>query len=79
MFPEITLLTAIVWLVALQFMLYATGWLLNSVMLREERVAVLCWGGFMACIGTGFLLTALRGEPRTGWPSTAAASPSSPA
>ena len=65
MFPEITLLTAIVWLVALQFMLYATGWLLNSVMLREERRAVLCWGGFMACIGAGFLLTAQRGEPRS--------------
>ena len=65
MSSEITLLTAIVWLVALQFMLYATGWLLNSAMLREERVAVLCWGGFMACIGAGFLLTALRGEPRT--------------
>lgn len=65
MFSEITLLTAIVWLVAVQFMLYATGWLLNSVMLREERTAVLCWGGFMACIGLGFLLTAQRGEPRT--------------
>ena len=65
MFPEITLLTAIVWLVAVQFVLYATGWLLNSVMLREERAAVLCWGGFMACTGLGFLLTAQRGEPRT--------------
>lgn len=65
MLSEITLLTAIVWLVAVQFMLYATGWLLNSVMLREERAAVLCWGGFMACIGLGFLLTAQRGEPRT--------------
>ncbi|MGE4050182.1 MAG: GGDEF domain-containing protein [Piscinibacter sp.] len=62
---ETSLLTAIVWLVAVQFMLYATGWLLNSAMLREERVAVLCWGGFMACIGAGFLLTAQRGEPRT--------------
>lgn len=62
---EINLLTAIVWLVAVQFMLYATGWLLNSAMLREERVAVLCWGGFMAGIGAGFLLTAQRGEPRT--------------
>lgn len=65
MLTDIHLVTAIVWLVALQFLLYATGWLLNSVMLREERMAVLCWGGFMACTGLGFLLTAQRGDPRT--------------
>ena len=65
MLSDTPLLTAIVWLVAVQFMLYAAGWLLSSVMLREERRAVLCWGGFMACIGAGFLLTAQRGEPRS--------------
>jgi len=57
--------SAIVWLVALQFLLYATGWLLTSLLLRPERKAALCWAGFMACVGAGFLLTAQRGEPRS--------------
>ena len=52
-------------LVAMQFMLYAIGWLLSGLLLRDERRAVLCWAGFMACIGLGFLLTSQRGEPRT--------------
>ena len=59
------LLTSMAWLVALQFLLYATGWTLSSLLLREERAAVLCWAGFLACIGVGFVLTAERGEPRT--------------
>lgn len=59
------LLTPMVWLVAGQFGLYAIGWLLSSVLLREERAATLCWAGFMACIGLGFLLITGRGEPRT--------------
>ncbi|QTN22985.1 GGDEF domain-containing protein [Rhizobacter sp. AJA081-3] len=58
-------ITTLVSLVAMQFMLYATGWLLSSLLLRDERTAVLCWAGFMACIGLGFVLTSQRGEPRT--------------
>ena len=58
-------ITTMVSLVAMQFMLYAIGWLLSSLLLRDERRAVLCWAGFMACIGLGFLLTSQRGEPRT--------------
>ena len=58
-------ITTMVSLVAMQFMLYAIGWLLSGLLLRDERRAVLCWAGFMACIGLGFLLTSQRGEPRT--------------
>jgi diguanylate cyclase (GGDEF)-like protein len=65
MTTDTPLLTSMAWLVALQFLLYATGWVLSSLLLREERAAVLCWAGFLACIGLGFLLTAQRGEPRT--------------
>jgi len=65
MSTETPLLTHMVWLVALQFLLYATGWLLSSLLLREERAAVLCWAGFMAGIGTGFLVISQRGEPRS--------------
>jgi diguanylate cyclase (GGDEF)-like protein len=65
MSTDTPLINSMAWLVALQFLLYATGWLLSSLLLREERTAVLCWAGFLACIGLGFLLTAQRGEPRT--------------
>ena len=58
-------ITTMVSLVAMQFMLYAIGWLLSGLLLRDERRAVLCWAGFMACIGLGFFLTSQRGEPRT--------------
>lgn len=58
-------LTSLVWLAAMQFLLYAAGWMLCSFILRDEQRAILCWAGFMACIGLGFVLTTQRGEPRT--------------
>lgn len=58
-------LSAMVWLVAGQFLLYALGWGLFSLLLKGERRAVAHWGVFMLLTGVGFLLAAQRGEPRT--------------
>lgn len=57
-----------VWLVAAQFLLYAAGWGLFSLALRESRAALLHWGGFMLMVGLGFVLASQRGEPRTWGP-----------
>jgi len=60
-------LSSVLWLVASQFFLYAAGWGLCSRVLREQRTAAAQWAGFMALLGLGLSLTALRGEPRTWW------------
>jgi diguanylate cyclase (GGDEF)-like protein len=62
---DTTNLSPIIWLVAFQFTLYAVGWGLFSLLLRDERAAVAHWGGFMLLLGAGFLLAAQRGEPHT--------------
>jgi diguanylate cyclase (GGDEF)-like protein len=60
-------LLPMMWLVAMQFLIYAIGWLLSSVLLKDQRVAVAHWGAFMAVMGLGFVLTTMRGEPRLWW------------
>jgi diguanylate cyclase (GGDEF)-like protein len=62
---DTTNLSPIIWLVAFQFIVYAVGWGLFSLLLRDERAAVANWGGFMLLLGAAFLLAAQRGEPRT--------------
>lgn len=61
---DLQTLAPAVGLVALQFLLYAAGWALGARLLREHRVVMLHWAGFMACAGLGFLLMSQRGEPR---------------
>ncbi len=58
--------SAIAWLVAAQFLLYALGWAVFALVLRESRAAFRQWGGFMLLMGLGILLASQRGEPR-GW------------
>lgn len=53
-----------VWLVALQFLLYAGAWALAGLWLPHARRPAAYWSGFMLLVGTGFWLTTLRGEPR---------------
>ncbi|EHR70277.1 diguanylate cyclase (GGDEF) domain-containing protein [Burkholderiales bacterium JOSHI_001] len=60
-----TTLNAMVWLVATQFLLYAVGWVLCGFLLREHRATIFHWAGFMALIGTGFVLSAQRDDART--------------
>jgi diguanylate cyclase (GGDEF)-like protein len=60
-------LSSVAWLVATQYGLYAAGWGLCSRVLREHRAAVAQWAVFMAFLGMGMALTALRDEPRTWW------------
>ena len=58
-------LQPLAWLVSVQMLLYAIGWLLCTTLLREERRAVAHWGGFMFLMSAAFLLIGMRGEPRT--------------
>ncbi len=62
-----TELSSLVWLVATQFVVYAVGWGLCSLVLSEQRAAVAHWAVFMLLLGAGFLLTTLRSEPRQWW------------
>lgn len=55
-------------LVAAQFLLYAAGWGLCSLLLRERQLAVAHWATYLLLTGAGFWLTCVRGEPRTWWP-----------
>lgn len=52
-------------LVALQFALYAGGWLLAAALVPRQRRPALHWAGFMLVLGLGFWLAGQRGEPRT--------------
>jgi hypothetical protein len=61
-------LTQLIWLVSCQILLYALGWGLCSVLLREQRDSVAHWAGFMLLVGLGFALISQRGEPRTWGP-----------
>jgi len=61
-------LTQLVWLVSCQILLYALGWGLCSLLLREQREPVAHWAGFMLFVGLGFALISQRGEPRTWGP-----------
>lgn len=65
MTAETAIFTPMAGLVALQFLLYAVGWVMLSGLLRSERAATLHWGGFMLLLGLGFVLASLRTEPRT--------------
>jgi diguanylate cyclase (GGDEF)-like protein len=62
-----TVLSPLAWLMATQFLLYALGWGLCSLLLREQRAPVAHWAAFMLLLGAGSLLTTLRGEPRSWW------------
>ena len=55
------------WLVASQFLLYAVGWVLCSVLLREQRGAALHWAAFMVVFSMAFVLAAQRSETPTWW------------
>lgn len=55
------------WMVATQFLMYAIGWGLCSLLVREQRSSVAHWSLFMVLLGLGFVLTTQRVEPRTGW------------
>lgn len=61
-------LTPSVQLIGMQFLLYAVGWGLCATLLRERQLAVAHWGAYLLLTGSGFVLTCLRGEPRTWWP-----------
>lgn len=60
-----TTINAMVWLVAVQFGLYATGWMLCARLMQRERAAALHWGGFMLLVGLGFWLASQRDESRS--------------
>ncbi|MBL8286354.1 MAG: GGDEF domain-containing protein [Rubrivivax sp.] len=55
---------AVLWVAGFQMGLYALMWLLSLALLRESRAAVAHWMAFMALLAVGFLLAALRDEPR---------------
>lgn len=56
-----------VWLVAVQFGLYAAGWLLCARLMARERAAALHWAAFMLLLGLGFWLASQRDELRSFW------------
>lgn len=56
-----------VWLVAVQFGLYAAGWLLCARLMARERAAALHWAAFMLLLGLGFWLASQRDEFRSFW------------
>jgi diguanylate cyclase (GGDEF)-like protein len=66
--PTATDISPMVWLVAAQFLLYAVGWGLFSLLLPERRAPVVHWGLFMLFTGLGMLLASHRQEPRTWLP-----------
>lgn len=66
-------LSAGIGLVGWQFVLYAAGWLVGVVLLRDERRSALAWLAFNLCMGTGLLLAATRGEAREFLPYTGSA------
>ena len=65
--PLLPDLSSAVWAVGVQFLLYAAGWALCSLLLRENRRAVLYWSLFMALVGAGLLLASTRDAQRGWW------------
>jgi diguanylate cyclase (GGDEF)-like protein len=63
-----SMLPPVLWLVALQFGLYAAGWAVNSLLLGEDRLAIAHWGAYLLQTATGMVLLLLRDEPRTWLP-----------
>ncbi|HTT14083.1 MAG TPA: GGDEF domain-containing protein [Burkholderiaceae bacterium] len=57
-------LSPMLWLVGFQMGLYAFGWFLCSLLLKEDRAAVGHWGVFLLLVGVVMLLAGMRGEPR---------------
>ena len=62
-----TTIHGMVWLVAVQFGLYAAGWFLCARLMTRERMAALHWGGFMLLLGLGFWLASQRDDSRGWW------------
>ena len=65
--PSFFLLHPVVDLVALQFLLYAAGWGLAALMLRDERTVLAHWSAFLLVVGLAFVLVALRDGSRLWW------------
>lgn len=55
---------SLLWLVAFQLVLYALAWGLCGLLLRESRLAMAHWGGFLVLLGLGLWLAGGRDEPR---------------
>ncbi len=64
---DATTLSPLLWLVSIQFGLYAIGWMACAALLREDARAVVHWGLFLLLLSAGLLLAGLRTEPRTWW------------
>jgi diguanylate cyclase (GGDEF)-like protein len=64
---DASVLNPLLWLVAFQFGLYAVGWMVCAVLLKEDEAAVVHWGLFLLLLSAGLLLAGLRSEPRTWW------------
>jgi diguanylate cyclase (GGDEF)-like protein len=64
---DATTLSPLLSLVAIQFGLYAIGWMVCAVLLKEDEAAVVHWGLFLLLLSAGLLLAGLRTEPRTWW------------
>ncbi len=60
-------LAPLVWLMTTQFAMFALGWGLCSLLVREHRQAVAHWAVFMVLLGLGMLLTTLRDDTRQWW------------
>ena len=64
---DATTLSPLLSLVAIQFGLYAIGWMVCAVLLKEDEAAVVHWGLFLLLLSAGLLVAGLRTEPRTWW------------
>lgn len=62
-----TELSSLVWLMTTQFAMFALGWGLCSLLVREQRAAVAHWAVFMLLLGAGMVLTTLRDDTRQWW------------
>ena len=64
---DATTLSPLLSLVAIQFGLYAIGWMVCAVLVKEDEAAVVHWGLFLLLLSAGLLVAGLRTEPRTWW------------
>jgi diguanylate cyclase (GGDEF)-like protein len=60
-------ISPLLWMVAFQFGLYAVGWMVCAVLVKEDEGAVVHWGLFLLLLSAGLLLAGLRTEPRMWW------------